>query len=101
MIALVVLLLSVSSAQATWDYCIVVTKTSDGFLALREGPGTKFKMIAKLMPGFPLLAENIRGNDKWTHIWIEATHGWVYTKYTRPFVCPENDENCKNRCNQE
>jgi hypothetical protein len=59
-------------AHATEDFCITVTKTPDGFLALREGPATQFKMIAKLKPGFPLDADTGGGFGKWTRVWIAA-----------------------------
>jgi hypothetical protein len=51
------LFLATGTAHATEDFCVEVTKTPDGFLALREGPGTQFKMIAKLKPGYPLDAD--------------------------------------------
>src|SRR6516162_8515790 len=35
-----------TSAHATEDFCVIVQKTPDGFLALREGPGTRFRMKA-------------------------------------------------------
>ncbi len=47
-----VLLLS-GAAHATEDYCVETIKTRDGFVALREGPGTQYRMMAKLKPGFP------------------------------------------------
>jgi hypothetical protein len=37
--------------NATEDGCAVVLKAPDGFLALREGPGIDFPVIAKLSPG--------------------------------------------------
>jgi len=58
------LFLATGTAQATEDFCIVVTKTPDGFLALREGPGTQFKIIAKLKPGFPLDADTAQGSTE-------------------------------------
>jgi SH3-like domain-containing protein len=80
-------ILGASAAGATTDFCIVVTKTPDGFLALREGPGTQFKMMAKLKPGYPLDAD--AGDAKWTRVWIaDGRYAWVYTKYTRQIDCP-------------
>jgi hypothetical protein len=38
-----------TEAQATEDFCAVVLKTPDGFVALREGPGTQFDVNAKLL----------------------------------------------------
>jgi hypothetical protein len=45
-----------TSAQATEDFCAVVLKTPDGFLALREGPGTRFGVKANLRRGGPSTA---------------------------------------------
>ena len=39
---------SASLTLATETGCAIVLKTSDGFLNLREGPGTQFRVIAKL-----------------------------------------------------
>jgi hypothetical protein len=65
-----------------------------GFVVLREGPGTRFKMIAKLKPGFPLDADTGGGllaGSKWTRVWIAARRSaWVYSKYTQPRDCPED-----------
>src|SRR5262249_42505752 len=38
-------------AKATADGCAVVLKTLDGFLSLRDGPGTRFKVLEKLRQG--------------------------------------------------
>jgi hypothetical protein len=46
-----------TSAHATQDFCAVVRKTPDGFLALREGPGTWFPMKARLHQGDLLFAD--------------------------------------------
>jgi hypothetical protein len=44
-------LASVTAGRATTDSCAVVLNTPDGFLALREGPGTQFRIKDKLSPG--------------------------------------------------
>jgi hypothetical protein len=46
-----------TEAQATEDFCAVVLKTPDGFLALREGPGTQFGVKARLVQGDVLFAD--------------------------------------------
>jgi hypothetical protein len=95
------LALTAAAAHATEDFCITVTKTPDGFLALREGPGTQYKMLAKLMPGFPLDADTGGGHYydtkyKWIRVWYAARkHGYVYGKYTEPRDCPEETETSK------
>jgi hypothetical protein len=52
---LAILLASVAAASATTESCAVVLNTPDGFLALRDGPGTRFRMKGKLRPGVVLL----------------------------------------------
>ncbi len=37
-------------ASATETYCAEVKQTNDGFVPLREGPGTHFKMLLRLLP---------------------------------------------------
>jgi len=90
------------SARATHDFCVVVRDTPDAFLALREGPGTRFSIKEKLRPGEFLLADTRSCTDsnvcdetkQWTFInhvprldgkLQEAKHftqGWVATKFT-------------------
>ena len=87
-----------TSARATGTFCVTVKKTPDGFLALREGPGTRFRMKARLKPGELLYAgteQCVHGicdeTGQWT--WIEGvprlergkeqfTQGWVASKFT-------------------
>ena len=59
----VALLAFATTAHATEDFCAVVLKTPDGFLALREGPGTQHKMITKLEQGDFLLADTAMGEQ--------------------------------------
>jgi hypothetical protein len=47
------LFLATGTVHADSKYCVVVTKTSDGFLAVREKPSMKGKLIATIRPGFP------------------------------------------------
>jgi hypothetical protein len=64
------------AAHATEDFCAVVLKTPDGFLALREKPGRESKIIAKLREGDFLYAGTEQCSQsvcdtedrKWTHI---------------------------------
>src|SRR5262245_33256128 len=91
----------VASARATIDFCVAVRKTPDGFLALREGPGTRFRVKAKLKPGELLVADTRSCMDdicdeknQWTFINYvprlddkkeeHFTQGWVATKFTKP-----------------
>jgi hypothetical protein len=99
------LFLATGTAHASSEFCAVVLKTSDGFLALRDGPGTQYKMIAKLEQGDFLYADTSLGPQKigkrkWVHIVgvprldfkdgyepEEAIHGWVYQRYIQDFAC--------------
>lgn len=104
-----------TAAHSTEDFCAVVLKTPDGFLALREQPGTQSKMIAKLHEGDFLYAGTEQCSQsvcdtedrKWTHIngvpridgphdpkktYNNYTHGWVSSKFIQSFLCPEQQE---------
>ncbi len=56
-IATAIALLGCSAAFATADGCAVVLPTPDGFLALREAPSTRFKVLKRLRPGEHLLVD--------------------------------------------
>ena len=94
--------LATGTAHATEDFCAEVTQTPDGFLALREGPGTQFKMIAKLKPGFPLDARTgwseigkrtEKPKPQWMRVMIaNRISAYVYSKYTKPRDCPGDSE---------
>jgi hypothetical protein len=104
-----------NAAHATGDFCAVVLKTPDGFLALREKPGRESKIIAKLREGDFLYAGTEQCSQsvcdtearKWTHIngvpridgpndpkktYDDYTHGWVSRKYIQDFLCPEDQQ---------
>jgi uncharacterized protein YraI len=87
----VALLVSASAHAANDPYDVVVLKTSDGFLALRDGPGTQYPMLSQLHQEQVLVADaQYKG---WTHIRetpkTEMT-GWVFSKYVQ-FI-DDNDE---------
>jgi hypothetical protein len=90
----------IPSARATQDYCLTVRNTPDGYLALRAGPGGKFKMKARLKPGELLVADTGMCRDdlcdetrQWTFINSvprldgrnakRFTQGWVAAKFTK------------------
>jgi hypothetical protein len=97
-----------TSAHATIDFCVVVRNTPDGFLALRKGPGTRFRMKARLKPGELLTADTRKcmgenepicdEKGQWTFINYvprlddgkkeRFTQGWVATKFTTQTGCP-------------
>jgi hypothetical protein len=75
LIALATTVALVGPAAATEDFCIETVRTRDGFVALREGPGTQYNMMAKLKPGFPLDTDTWGGGQegrKWTRVWFAA-----------------------------
>jgi len=100
-------------ALATEDFCAVVLKTPDGFLALREGPGTQFREKARLRQGDVLFADTrtcvIDHPDicdktrKWTYVNYvprldgrleeakQFTQGWVVRRFTQEFICPGDE----------
>jgi Bacterial SH3 domain len=100
------LLMATSAAHTDTEFCVVVRKTPDGFLALREKPTTKSKIIATLRTNVPLLADHedqyleeqeYRLYKNWTHwtrvrAWVteqdaDPTKGWVYNKYIKKVPC--------------
>jgi hypothetical protein len=104
--AAAVLIVVSTAAHATEDFCAVVLKTPDGFLALREKPGAQAKMSAKLREGDFLYAgteqSSVCDNEdrKWTHVtgvprldgpndpkktYNDYTHGWVSRKDIQEF----------------
>jgi hypothetical protein len=110
------LLMATSAHAATpWTHtgeenCVVVRKTPDGFLAVRDKPSTKGKIVATLRPKFPLTipsnAQFLEGEDyklykdwkKWTRVkgWFttedaDPSWGWVYSKYIKKVPC-DSDE---------
>jgi hypothetical protein len=89
------LFLATGAAHATEDFCAVVLKNRDGWLALRKGPGTRFKMITKLLEGDFLLADTGGGDTKWTRVDgadPPYSRGFVRSKYIQEFTCPEDQE---------
>ena len=110
--ATAVLALVGTNAHATADACAVVLKTPDGFLALREGPSTRFKIVHKLKRGDFLYVDTAQcGNGvcsrQWTHVTSvprfdgrleEArtfTKGWVANRFVEWFLCPDDQESRK------
>ena len=85
LLGLAIVLTSITAARATTDGCAVVLNTPDGFLALREGPGTQFRIKDKLRPrqivSIPTEDCNVICN-KW--IKVLGTSGWVRGKYIQP-----------------
>jgi hypothetical protein len=89
---------------ATEIGCAVVLKTPDGFVNLREGPGTQYKVIAKLYPGDFIyvgteLCDAGRCTDErhsWGHVVeiprlknLGANIGWVNSSFIQLADCPE------------
>jgi hypothetical protein len=76
--------------------------SEDKWLALREGPGTQFKIIVKLGSQEELLADDVKG--EWTHVSNvtrlsssdsnkpKIVQGWVRSKYIQRCKETESDE---------
>ena len=88
------------------EYCAMVAKTSDEFLALRKEPTANSEMIAAMRTGFPVhvsaSSQSLDGDKvslyknwtKWTYVSAFVTdssadpdHGWVYSKYLKRVPC--------------
>jgi len=104
-------------AHATEDFCAVVLKppakvvrdkeyNPDGWLALRQGPGTQYDIITTLREGDFLEADTAMGDDNNKHEWVHILsvpringkngsyiRGWVRGKYIQDFACPEDQAN--------
>jgi hypothetical protein len=97
LLGLAIVLASITAAHATTDGCALVLNTPDGFLALREGPGTQFRIKDKLRPSqtVGITSEDCiwhpHGNvacNKWIKVFrVDDTSGWagwVRSKYIQP-----------------
>ena len=87
-----------SPAHATKDFCAVVLKSHDGFVALRARPTTHSVINVKLRRGDFLYADTLgdyQQHKRWTHITSvghetagKFRHGWISSRYVQSFVCP-------------
>jgi hypothetical protein len=114
-IAALFLATGTAHAASPWTFtgeenCVVVRKTSDGFLAVRDKPSIKGKIVATLRPKFPLTipanSQFLEGEDyklyknwkNWTRVkgWFteqdaDPSWGWVYSKYIKKVRCDSDD----------
>jgi hypothetical protein len=88
-----------ATAHAGSAVCAVVLKTSDGFLALRDGPGVGHRLLKKLPRGEKLdMFEP--GDNAWEsakrNAWVKVIYGldvhagvtgWVSSRYIQTFDC--------------
>jgi hypothetical protein len=77
-----------SAADET--YCVAVRSgLSDGFAALKAGPGLGFRRIEKMSPGSWLVVDYSTSNG-WTHVvqGPDDQAGWVASYLTVPIRCP-------------
>jgi hypothetical protein len=100
-----------SAHAADNEYCVEVKKTSDGFLAVRDWPDVKTKLVAMLRHGYPLMVrpanqylepEDLKRFPNWTN-WVfvrgdfsgdthaNSGHGYVYGKYIKKIPCGPNE----------
>jgi hypothetical protein len=108
--AIVLLLVSTGDALSTQAYCGVLKATTDGFVALRAGPGTRFRIVKRLKPfeavwldTGPCREDLCDETGRWK--FVEAvpridgptgrgrnhrfTQGWVRSNYVKEVVCPD------------
>ena len=100
-LGLAIVLVSITAARATTPSCAVVLNTPDGFLALREGPGTQFRIKDKLRPSqiVGITTEDCiwhRPGNVTCKKWVKVkafladdetpTPGWVRSKYIQPYT---------------
>lgn len=71
----------------------VEANVPDGFLNLRAGPGTKFKVNTKLLPGDELEITDVT-NDDWKRVYVQRLmnkndggYGWVRGKFIKKTEC--------------
>ena len=67
--AVIGLALSVASPALATEFCDI-QKTPDGFIALREQPNAKGKLIARMKPGDEVMINNIVAEKNgWTRVY--------------------------------
>src|SRR5262245_49201256 len=102
LVALAMTVALVGPAAASSPVCAVVLKTSDGFLALRDGPGVKHRLLKKLRRGERLNMWE-PGDNAWEKAkhdaWVKVVYscevhgcdaeGWVSTKNIQTFDCDD------------
>ena len=80
--------MAVPPAQAS--FCCEVRKTKDGFLALRSGPGTRFRLLAKVPSGemvcFGSREDDAPDTGDWIEGWYTGTdgvrhNGWINGRF--------------------
>ena len=91
-----------SVAHAVADGCAVVTATKDGFVSLREGPGTHYREITRLRGGQFVGVDDIEGDPRreWRHVngmmdrtstgdlnMVRVVDGWAFARYLHPVAC--------------
>ena len=103
-VSFVFALLFSGPAFATETGWAVVLKTLDGFLNLREGPGTQYRVIAKLNRGDFIYVGTEQcyagrctdNRHSWTHVEgfpklnKHGDVGWVNDAFIQWADCPEN-----------
>lgn len=109
-IAIVALVAALATpALATEDFCAVVLKTPDGFLAMRSGPGMRFPIKMKLKQGDVLYADTRKcvigrpnicdDSGTWVYVYAvqnvdakaDKVEGWIAGAFVQTFLCPEGE----------
>ena len=91
-----------SVVHAVADGCAVVTATKDGFVSLREGPGTHYREIMQLRGGQFIGIDDLEGDPRreWWHVnalmnrtsasdlnTVRVVDGWAFARYLHPVNC--------------
>lgn len=89
-LALAAAMLLGSAAPARATACCEVKRTSDGFLAMRSGPGARFALLKKIPSGDAVCFGSRDPDEPDTGHWIygfytdasgQTYHGWVNDLY--------------------
>ena len=104
---LVLVIISPRPSYATETFCAVTERTADGFVNLREGPNSEYKVVGKVLPADLLWvgSEQCRSDfgqsvcdptGKW--VFVERVFsltskstlkGWINNRFVRQIACSD------------
>jgi hypothetical protein len=67
-------------AFATNTFCAVIEKTADGFVNLREGPGSQHKIVGKVLPSNLLWVATEQCRSDFGQELCDPTGRWVFVE---------------------
>jgi SH3-like domain-containing protein len=65
---------------ATHTFCAVTERTPDGFVNLREGPSTQYKVMGKVLPSDVLDVATEQCRDDFGQLLCDETGKWVFVE---------------------